>query len=74
MFQNALNSFINAISFERNLSDDLIEWMQFVMWLFSRTSGEISFFFISKYFLFKSDIVSKLMQGLADNHYLIAKS
>ena len=28
-FQNALNSFINAISFERKLSDEQIECMQF---------------------------------------------
>ena len=28
-FQNALNSFIDAISFERKLSDDQMESMQF---------------------------------------------
>ena len=30
-FQNVLNSFIDAISFERKLSDDQMECMQYVI-------------------------------------------
>ena len=44
-FQNAFNSFIDAISFERKLSDEQIECMQFGICGYSRKQvKEVPFF------------------------------
>ena len=44
-FQNVFNSFIDAISFERKLSDDQMECMQFGICDYSpRQVGEVPFF------------------------------
>ena len=47
-FQNALNFFINAISFKRKLSDEQIEFMQFGIGDYSRKQVEEVPFFINK--------------------------
>ena len=44
-FQNAFNSFINAISFERKLSDDQMEFMQFGICDYSLKKVEEVLFF-----------------------------
>ena len=45
MFQNGFNSFINAISLERKLSDDQMECMQFGICDYSpRKVEEVPFF------------------------------
>ena len=49
-FQNALNSFINAISFERKLSDEQMECMQFGICEYSLKQVEQVPFFTNKYF------------------------
>ena len=44
-YQNVFNSFIDAISFERKLSDDQMECMQFGICSFvPKTSEEIPYF------------------------------
>ena len=48
-FQNALNSFTNAISFERKLSDEQIECMQFGICKYSLKQAEQVTFFTIKY-------------------------
>ena len=48
--QNALNSFINAISFERKLSDEQMECMQFGICEFSLKQVEQVPFFTIKYY------------------------
>ena len=45
MFQNALNSFIDMISFERKLSDDQMECMQFGICEYSPKQVEEVVFF-----------------------------
>ena len=45
-FQNALNSFIDAISFERKLSDDQMECMQFGICEYSPKQVEEVFFLL----------------------------
>ena len=46
MFQNAFNSFIDAISFQRKLSDDQMECMQFGICDYSsKQVEELPFFY-----------------------------
>ena len=49
-FQNAFNSFIDAISLKRKLSKDKIECMQFGIFEYSPKQGEEGPFFITKYY------------------------
>ena len=53
-FQNAFNSFIDAISFERKLSDDQMECMQFGICDYSPKQVEEVPFFITNYYLLKA--------------------
>ena len=49
-FQNTLNSFIDAISFKRKLSDEQMECMQFGICEYSIKQVEQVLFFTIKYF------------------------
>ena len=53
-FQNAFNSFIDKISFERKLSDDQMECMQFGICDYSPKNVEEVPFFIPNYYLLKA--------------------
>ena len=49
-FQNALNFFINTISFKRKLSDEQMECMQFVICEYSiKKVEQVPFFIIKNY-------------------------
>ena len=52
-FQNAFNFFIDAISFERKLSDDQMECMQFGICDYSPKQVEEVLFFITNFYEFK---------------------